>query len=221
MNVWPKKWTLKGKRNGGKFRLHQRIPREGNKWGYDCYTPSMFNTREDAELFSKEFEESLKDAIHSGIKDVDEHPWTEIFVKKVKQFTRKPGYLSKWITDDEGVSGTGAKRTASKQSSGGQKVDAKEAVPQAVGNDDASKKQRHSSRRGGNNGGNLLEWSFTLRERDKAAHVREVGKQELAISSTNEAFQIPRYSLSAVVFSWSATRIHLLVQYLLVRYLLI
>ena len=40
--------------------------------------------------------------------------------------------------------------------------------------------------RGGNNGGNVLGWSFTLRDRDKAAHVREKGKQELAILSTNE-----------------------------------
>ena len=59
-------------------------------------------------------------------------------------------------------------------------------VPRAVGNDDASKKQRNSGRHGDNNGGNVLEWSFTLRDRDKAAHVREIGKQELAISGTNE-----------------------------------
>ena len=83
--------------------MHQRMHCEGKKWGYDCYTPSMFNTREDAELFAKEFEESLKEAILSGIEDVDESPWTEIFVKKVKQCTRKPGYLSKWIDDYEQV----------------------------------------------------------------------------------------------------------------------
>ena len=67
-----------------------------------------------------------------------------------------------------------------------EKVEEEGEVPQAVGNDDASKKQRNSGRHGGNNGGNVLEWSFTLRDRDKAAHVREIGKQELAISGTNE-----------------------------------
>ena len=61
-------------------------------------------------------------------------------------------------------------------------------VPRAVGNDndDASKKQRNSGRRGGNSGGSVLGRSFKLRNRDKAAHVREKGKQELASSSTNE-----------------------------------
>ena len=59
-------------------------------------------------------------------------------------------------------------------------------VPRAVGNGDAPKKQRKSGRLGANNGGNALERSFTLRDRDKAAHVREIGKQELAISGTNE-----------------------------------
>ena len=67
-----------------------------------------------------------------------------------------------------------------------EKVEEEGEVPQAVGNDDASKKQRNSGRRGGNNGGNVLEWSFTLRDRDKAAHVREIGKQELAILNANK-----------------------------------
>ena len=67
-----------------------------------------------------------------------------------------------------------------------EKVEEEGEVPRALGNDDASKKQRNSSRRGGNNGGNLLGWSFTLRDRDTAVHVREIGKQELAVSSTNE-----------------------------------
>ena len=59
-------------------------------------------------------------------------------------------------------------------------------VPRAVGNGDAPKKQRKSGRLGANNGGNALERSFTLRDRDKAAHARGKGKQELAILSTNE-----------------------------------
>jgi len=162
------------------------MPCKGHKWGYDCHTPSMFNSKEDAERFSNEFEQSLTAAIQRGIKNISEHPWIAIFIEKVKQCRHKSEYVSKWITDYEGKSGTGAKRTASKQTGGGEEVEEEGEVPRAVGNDDASKKQRNSGRRGGNKGGNLLEWSFTLRERDKAAHVREVGKQELAISSTNE-----------------------------------
>ena len=94
--------------------------------------------------------------------------------------------MSEWIADYERKSGTGAKRTASKQTGGGEEVEEEGEVPQAVGNDDAPKKQRKSDRLGANNGDNALERSFTLRDRDKAAHVREIGKQELAILSTNE-----------------------------------
>ena len=115
MNIWPKKWTCKGKRNGEKFRLHQRIPCEGYKWGYDCHTPSMFNSKEDAELFSKEFKESLTAAIQSNTQDISEHPWTGIFIEKVKNSRCVPKYVSEWIEGYEEKSGTGAKRTASKQ----------------------------------------------------------------------------------------------------------
>lgn len=169
------------------------MPYEGKQGGYDCYTPSMFYTREDAEFFSKEFEESLKEAIRSGIKDVDEGPWTEIFIKKVKQCKRKPGYLSEWIDGYERESGTGAKRTASKQSSGGQKVDEKEAVPQAVGNDDASKKQRNSSRRGESNSVDVFERSFEPRDRDKAVRSRNKAKQDSVNLSKKERELIKRW----------------------------
>ena len=69
----------------------------------------MFNSKEDAELFSKEFKESLTAAIQSNTQDISEHPWTGIFIEKVKQCTRKPEYVMEWITDYEGKSGTGAK----------------------------------------------------------------------------------------------------------------
>ena len=166
--------------------MHQRIPCKGHKWGYDCYTPSMFFTKADAELFSNEFKQSLQAAIQTGIKDISEHPWIAIFIEKVKQCRHKPEHVSKWIADYEGKSGTSAKRTASKQTGGGEEVEEEGEVPRAVGNDDASKKQRNSGRLGGNNGGSVLGRSFTLRDRDKVAHVREKGKQELAILNTNE-----------------------------------
>ena len=75
----------------------------------------MFTSKEDAKLFSNEFKESITAAIQRGTQDISEHPWTGIFIEKVKQCTRKPEYVMEWITDYEGKSGTGAKRTASKQ----------------------------------------------------------------------------------------------------------
>ena len=69
----------------------------------------MFTSKQDAKLFSNEVKESLQAAIQTGIKDISESPWTGIFIEKVKQCRHKPEYVSEWIADYEGKSGTGAK----------------------------------------------------------------------------------------------------------------
>ena len=69
----------------------------------------MFTSKQDAKLFSEEFKESVTAAIQRGTQYISEHSWTGIFIEKVKQCTRKPEYVSKWIADYEGKSGTGAK----------------------------------------------------------------------------------------------------------------
>ena len=69
----------------------------------------MFNSKKDAEAFIADFIQSIKAAIQSNTRDISEHPWTGIFVEKVKQCRHKPEYVSEWITDYEGKRGTGAK----------------------------------------------------------------------------------------------------------------
>ena len=69
----------------------------------------MFTSKQDAKLFSNEFKESVTAAIQRGTQDISESPWTGIFIEKVKQCRHKPEYVSEWIADYEGKSGTGAK----------------------------------------------------------------------------------------------------------------
>ena len=69
----------------------------------------MFTSKQDAERFSNDFKQSLTAAIQRGTQDISEHPWTGIFIEKVKQCRHKPEYVSEWIADYEGKSGTGAK----------------------------------------------------------------------------------------------------------------
>ena len=115
MADWYLTGTCTAKRHGLKFRLHQRIVFEDDRKRHDCYTPTIFTSKQDAERFLGEFVQSIKAALQRGTQDISEHPWTGIFIEKVKQCTRKPEYVMEWITDYEGNSGTGAKRTASKQ----------------------------------------------------------------------------------------------------------
>ena len=109
MDVWPKKWTCTARCHRLKFRLHVRIVFEDDRKRHDCYTPTMFTSKQDAKLFSNEFKESVTAAIQRGTQDISESPWTGIFIEKVKQCRHKPEYVSEWITDYEGKSGTGAK----------------------------------------------------------------------------------------------------------------
>ena len=69
----------------------------------------MFTSKQDAERFSEQFVQSIQDIRKAGIKDISESPWTGIFIEKVKQCRHKPEYVSEWIADYEGKSGTGAK----------------------------------------------------------------------------------------------------------------
>ena len=69
----------------------------------------MFTSKQDAEAFIADFIQSIKAVMQSNTQDISEHPWTGIFIEKVKQCTRKPEYVMEWITDYEGKSGTGAK----------------------------------------------------------------------------------------------------------------
>ena len=51
------------------------------------------------ERFLGEFVQSIKASLQRGTQDISEHPWTGIFIEKVKQCKRKPEYVMEWITD--------------------------------------------------------------------------------------------------------------------------
>ena len=109
MDVWPKKWTCTAKRHRLKFCLHVQIVFEDDRKRHDCYTPTMFTSKEDAKLFSEQFVQSIQDIRKAGINDISNSPWIATFVKKLKKCRRVPEYVMKWITDYEGKNGTGAK----------------------------------------------------------------------------------------------------------------
>ena len=109
MADWYLTGTCTAKRNGLKFRLHQRIVFEDDRKRHDCYTPTMFTRKQDAERFLGEFVQSIQDIRKAGINDISNSPWIAIFVKKLKKCRRVPKYVMEWITDYEGKSGTGAK----------------------------------------------------------------------------------------------------------------
>ena len=69
----------------------------------------MFTSKQDAERFLGEFVQSIQDIRKAGINDISNSPWIATFVKKLKKCRRVPKYVSEWITDYEGKSGTGAK----------------------------------------------------------------------------------------------------------------
>ncbi len=93
MDVWYLTGTCTAKRNGLKFRLHQRIVFEDDRKRHDCYTPTMFTSKQDAERFSNEFQENgVHEAVlvrgvpgQRGTQDISEHPWTGIFIEKSKK----------------------------------------------------------------------------------------------------------------------------------------
>ena len=60
MADWYLMGTCTAKRNGLKFRLHQRIVFEDDRKRHDCYTPTMFTSKQDAKLFSEELKESFQ-----------------------------------------------------------------------------------------------------------------------------------------------------------------
>ena len=51
MADWYLMGTCTAKRNGLKFRLHQRIVFEDDRKRHDCYTPTIFTSKQDAERF--------------------------------------------------------------------------------------------------------------------------------------------------------------------------
>ena len=60
MADWYLTGTCTAKRHGLKFRLHQRIVFEDDRKRHDCYTPTMFTSKQDAKLFSEELKESFQ-----------------------------------------------------------------------------------------------------------------------------------------------------------------